>query len=80
MMKDKDPVDLAEIQRDLDEFGPKYKRFEPDEDTEYDQWVQQRYFKDKLAVLEVFKSMHKDSIEDTVEKVVRLIDKARRHG
>ena len=56
-MKDKDPVDLAEIQRDLDE-----------------------YFKDKLAVLEVFKSMHKDSIEDTVEKVVRLIDKARRHG
>ena len=73
-MKDKDPVDLAEIQRDLDEFGPK------DEDTEYDQWVQQRYFKDKLAVLDVFKSMHKDSIEDTVEKVVRLIDKARRHG
>ena len=79
-MKDKDPVDLAEIQRDLDEFGPKYKRFEPDKDTEYDRWVQERYVKDKAAVLDVFKTMHSDTIEETVDKLVVLIDKARRHG
>ena len=38
-MQDKDPVELAEIERDLEESGLKHKRFDPDEDTEYDMWV-----------------------------------------
>ena len=40
-MQDKDPVELAEIERDLE----KHKPFDPDEDTEYDVWVQKTYMK-----------------------------------
>lgn len=76
-MQDKDPVDLAEIERDLEES----KRFDPDEDTEYDIWVQKTYMKDKTAVIEVFKDFgQSDTLEQTIDKLVTLIDKARRHG
>ncbi len=76
-MQDKDPVELAEIERDLE----KHKPFDPDEDTEYDVWVQKTYMKDKTAVIDVFKDFgQNDTLEQTIDKLVTLIDKARRHG
>ena len=80
-MQDKDPVELAEIDRDLEESGIKDKRFDPDEDNEYDIWVQKTYMKDKTAVIDVFKDFgQNDTLEQTIDKLVTLIDKARRHG
>ena len=80
-MQDKDPVALAEIERDLEESGIKHKPFEPDEDTEYDVWVQKTYMKDKTAVIDVFKDFgQNDTLEQTIDNLVTLIDKARRHG
>lgn len=80
-MQDKDPVELAEIERDLEESGIKDKRFDPDEDNEYDIWVQKTYMKDKTAVIDVFKDFgQNDTLEQTIDKLVTLIDKARRHG
>ena len=80
-MQDKDPVELAEIERDLEESGIKHKPFDPDEDTEYDVWVQKTYMKDKTAVIAVFKDFgQNDTLEQTIDKLVTLIDKARRHG
>ena len=80
-MQDKDPVELAEIERDLEESGIKDKRFDPDEDNEYDIWVQKTYMKDKTAVIAVFKAFGQTAtLEQTIDKLVTLIDKARRHG
>ena len=80
-MQDKAPVELAEIERDLEESGIKDKRFDPDEDNEYDIWVQKTYMKDKTAVIDVFKDFgQNDTLEQTIDKLVTLIDKARRHG
>ena len=80
-MQDKDPVELAEIERDLEESGIKDTRFDPDEDNEYDIWVQKTYMKDKTAGIDVFKDFgQNDTLEQTIDKLVTLIDKARRHG
>ena len=80
-MQEKYTVELAEIERDLEESGIKDKRFDPDEDNEYDIWVQKTYMKDKTAVIDVFKDFgQNDTLEQTIDKLVTLIDKARRHG
>ena len=71
-MNDKDPVVIAEQERDLPPRPPSN-----DEDTEYGQWVEMRRLEDKSAVLDVFKKMHIDTIEETVDQIVILIDKAR---
>jgi hypothetical protein len=43
--------------------------------------IQKTYMKDKTAVIEVFKNFgQSDTLEQTIDKLVTLIDKARRHG
>lgn len=77
IMKNKDPIDLAEQRRDLEEMGLN-KPVELDEDTEYERWVDRTRQEDINDVIKIFKTMHEEPITDTVTQLVILIDKARR--
>jgi len=73
----RDPSDIAEMDRDREEMGMNF-RTERDPDAEYERFRDDQREADCKAVSKVLKSMHRDPLRHTIDRLAILIDQARR--